>query len=228
MCVRGHKLHITQAHRVSLCLQHMSSSGDHFFWGAVLVRVQGWFGETPSWHDNPAFLWHRVASALPEHYLGLSLCQLGLPLEQVSTTLPTHCHAKKPQHVSTNPKVLKFYKDMEKMMPPNVIIMQTPWGYVCLSCPGVCHGWKPFQRGQGVLLGSQGCSYLLGGPLPLPKDTSKIQWLLLSVCLLKSVETGVMNNTGKWLFQAHKEIVLLLPKWYGYNAVKYGESFYID
>lgn len=67
---------------------------------------RGWFGETPSWHISPGWPWHSAATAILKHYLGLCLCHVGLPLDHVSATLPTHRLPKKP--TPTPPKSLAF------------------------------------------------------------------------------------------------------------------------
>ena len=84
--------------------------------------------------------------------------------------------------------------------------------WLCLSVLplGCAMVGNPSPGGHGLLLGSQ-----LSCPPPdalAPPDffihlqnSPKSEWLLLSVCLRRSVE--VMNNAEKWHFHAHKEIV---------------------
>lgn len=60
--VKWSKFHITWAHRVSPCLQHMSSSAVRFVWGAVLVECKVDLGKHPA--DTLTLACHDTESPL--------------------------------------------------------------------------------------------------------------------------------------------------------------------
>lgn len=98
---------------------------------------RGWFGETPSWHISPGWTWHRVATACLKHYLGLCLCHVGLPLDHISTTLPTHCVLTNHSHLTQRSGIhtRTWQWEEARLMPVSVTIMLTLCGSVCLCCP---------------------------------------------------------------------------------------------
>lgn len=114
------------------------------------VVQRGGFGETPSWHISPGWPWHRAATALLKHFLGLCLCHVGLPRDRVSTTLypptvsqKTHSHPTQRSGISTR----TWQWEEARLMPASVTIMLTPCGSVPLA-PRVCHAWKPLPQGD--------------------------------------------------------------------------------
>lgn len=64
-CVKWSKFHITRAHRVTPCLQHMSSSVVRFVWGAVLVECKVDLGKHPA--DTLTLACHDTESPLLAH-----------------------------------------------------------------------------------------------------------------------------------------------------------------